>query len=185
MGGRVAVSLLVAAVAQIYNFSFSLGLISTSHGLTPSASISVTLVNKNIIHSLKGVYEFLGLYGRRVDDLINVLAIAVCIGGGDVNEGLKVMHLLGQAEKLLCGDHIELQGVSAGEEREIHTVLKKKNCASLGVCVCRCGRKGRANESVCGREKFVCACSGSVCAGKVVVCVFVFARLLLSLYLHL
>lgn len=78
----------------------------------------MTWVNKNIIHSLKGVYEFLGLDGRRVDDLINVLAIAVCIGGGDVNEGLEVMHLLGQAEELLCGDHVELQGVSAGEERE-------------------------------------------------------------------
>lgn len=124
----------------------------------------MTWVNKNIIHSLKGVYEFLGLDGRRVDDLINVLAIAVCIGGGDVNEGLEVMHLLGQAEELLCGDHVELQGVSAGEEREIHTV-------SLGVCVCRCGRKGRANESVWEGKVCVCACSGSVCAGKVVVCV--------------
>lgn len=128
------VSPLVAAVAQIYNFSFSLGLISTSHGLTPSGSISVTLVNKNIIHSLKGVYEFLGLDGRRVDDLINVLAIAVCIGGGDVNEGFEVMHLLGQAEELLCGDHIELQGVSAGEEREIHTVLKRLH-VSGNVCM--------------------------------------------------
>ena len=48
-----------------------------------------------------------------------MLAVAVCIGGGDVNEGLEVLHLLGQAEELLGGDHIQLQGVSAGE---IHIV---------------------------------------------------------------
>lgn len=111
---------------------------------------------KNLfIHSLKGVYEFLGLDGRRVDDLVDVLAVAVCIGGGDVNEGLEVMHLLGQAEELLCGDHIQLKGVSAGEERDAYSVKER---ASPGACV---GGKGCANESVCGREKFVCACSGS------------------------
>ena len=69
------------------------------------------------IHSLERLDELLGLDGRRVDDLVDVLAVAVCIGGGDVNEGLEVVHLLGQAEELLRGDHVQLQGVSAGEKR--------------------------------------------------------------------
>lgn len=46
-------------------------------------------------------------------------AVAVCIGGGDVDEGLEVVHLLGQAEELLRGDHVQLQGVSAGK-RDCH-----------------------------------------------------------------
>lgn len=50
-----------------------------------------------------------------------MLAVAVCIGGGDVNEGLEVLHLLGQAEELLCGDHVQLQGVSAGEREEAYS----------------------------------------------------------------
>ena len=57
-----------------------------------------------------------------------MLAVAVCIGGGDVNEGLEVVHLLRQAEELLCGDYIQLQGVSAGEE--VDTVLN-----SVSVCM--------------------------------------------------
>lgn len=69
------------------------------------------------MHSLERLNEFLRLHGWRVDDLIDVLAIAVCIGGGDVNEGPEVAHLLGQVEELLCGDHIQLQCVSAGEMR--------------------------------------------------------------------
>lgn len=59
--------------------------------------------------------EFPGLDGRWVDDLIDVFAVAVCIGSGDMNEGLKVVHLLGQAEELLCGDHIQLQGMSESQ----------------------------------------------------------------------
>lgn len=66
------------------------------------------------MHSLQRLDELPGLDGRRVDDLVDVLAVAVCIGGGDVNEGLEVVHLLGQAEELLRGDHVQLQGVSAG-----------------------------------------------------------------------
>lgn len=71
-----------------------------------------------------------------------MLAVAVCIGGGDVNEGLEVMHLLGQAEELLCGDHIQLQGVSAGQKRD-----------TVSSSVCVCGRKGCENGSLC-----VCMC---------------------------
>lgn len=130
----------------------------------------MTLVNKNIIHSLKGVYEFLGLYGRRVDDLINVLAIAVCIGGGDVNEGLEVMHLLGQAEELLCGDHIELQGVSAGEEREIHTVLKKT--ARLWECVYVDVGGKVVQMSLCVGGKSLCVHAQVQCVQGKSLCVF-------------
>lgn len=68
-------------------------------------------------HSLEGFDELPGFDGRRVDDLVDVLAVAVCIGGGDVDEGLEVVHLLGQAEELLRGDHVQLQGVSASRER--------------------------------------------------------------------
>lgn len=71
-----------------------------------------------VIHSLHGIDELLGLDRRRVDDLVDVLAVAVCIGGGDVNEGLEVVHLLGQAEELLRGDHVQLQGMSADKEIE-------------------------------------------------------------------
>lgn len=67
------------------------------------------------LHSLEGLDELAGLDGRRVDDLVDVPAVAVCIGGGDVDEGLEVVHLLGQAEELLRGDHVQLQGVSAGK----------------------------------------------------------------------
>lgn len=70
------------------------------------------------LHSLKRLDELPWLDGRRVDDLVDVLAVAVCIGGGDVNEGLEVLHLLGQAEELLRGDHVQLQGVSAREREE-------------------------------------------------------------------
>lgn len=91
--------------------------------------------NQAFIHSLKRFDEFLGLDGWRVDDLVDVFAVAVCIGGGDVNEGLEVVHLLGQAEELLCGDHIQLQGVSAGEKRD--TV---SNSLCLWVCVCVGGK---------------------------------------------
>lgn len=68
--------------------------------------------------SLERLDELHGLDWRWIDDLIDVLAVAVCIGGGDVNEGLEVVHLLGQAEELLRGDHIQLQSVSAGTKRE-------------------------------------------------------------------
>lgn len=81
-------------------------------------------------HSLEGFDELPGLDRRRVDDLVDVLAVAVCIGGGDVDEGLEVVHLLGQAEELLRGDHVQLQGVSAGGERE--TVTER-------ACVCVSG----------------------------------------------
>lgn len=77
-----------------------------------------------VIHLLKRLNEFLGLNRWRVDDLIDVLAVAVCIGGGDVDEGLKVVHLMGQAEELLCGNHIQLQGVSARERGKKRSVLK-------------------------------------------------------------
>lgn len=103
--------------------------------------------NQSFIHSLKRFNEFLGLDGRRVDDLVDVLAVAVCIGGGDVNEGLEVVHLLGQAEELLCGDHVQLQGVSAGEKRD--TV---SSSVSLWACV-----QGCANESVCVGVTGLCA----------------------------
>lgn len=66
--------------------------------------------------------EFPGLNWRWVDDLVDVLAVAVCIGSGDVNEGLEVVHLLGQAEELLCGDDVQLQGVSARERREARII---------------------------------------------------------------
>lgn len=46
-----------------------------------------------------------------------MLAVAVCIGGGDVDEGLEVGHLLGQAQKLLCCHDVQLQRVSAGGRR--------------------------------------------------------------------
>lgn len=59
-----------------------------------------------------------------------MLAVAVCIGGGDVNEGLEVVHLLGQAEELLRGDHVQLQGVSAGKRE------KKRKTYCQTVCVC-------------------------------------------------
>lgn len=55
-----------------------------------------------------------------------MLAVAVCIGSGDVDEGLEVVHLLGQAEELLRGDHVQLQGMSAG----------KRDSHSVGVCEC-------------------------------------------------
>lgn len=71
-----------------------------------------------IVCSLKRLDELLGLNRRWVDDLIDVFAVAVCIGGGDVNEGLEVVHLLGQAEELLRGDHVQLQGVPVGDERD-------------------------------------------------------------------
>lgn len=87
------------------------------------------------IHSLKRFDEFLGLDGWRVDDLVDVFAVAVCIGGGDVNEGLEVVHLLGQAEELLCGDHIQLQGVSAVEKRDTES-----NSVQLWECVCVGGK---------------------------------------------
>lgn len=93
--------------------------------------------NQAFIHSLQRLDELLGLHGRRVDDLVDVLAVAVCIGGGDVNEGLEVVHLLGQAEELLRGDHIQLQGVSAGENRDTQRQIV-------------CGRNG------CVSERFVC-----------------------------
>lgn len=80
-------------------------------------------------HSLQGLDELAGLDGRRVDDLVDVLAVAVCIGGGDVDEGLEVLHLLGQAEELLRGDHVQLQGVSAG----------RRETVTQWVCVCVCG----------------------------------------------
>lgn len=63
-----------------------------------------------------------------------MLAVAVCIGGGDVDEGLEVVHLLGQAEELLRGDHVQLQGVPAGK-RDSHSVGV---CASAGFSVCVC-----------------------------------------------
>lgn len=91
-------------------------------------------------HSLERLYELPGLDGRRVDDLVDVLAVAVCIGSGDVNEGLKVLHLLGQAEELLRGDHVQLQGVSAGKRRD--TFCQDTFCLcvwerviSLKVCI--------------------------------------------------
>lgn len=95
--------------------------------------------NQPFIHSLKRFNEFLGLDGRRVDDLVDVLAVAVCIGGGDVNEGLEVVHLLGQAEELLCGDHVQLQGVSAGEKREIQcqvVCLSGRVCKGVQMSLC-------------------------------------------------
>lgn len=86
------------------------------------------LMTSSLIHSLQRVNELLGLDRWRVDDLINVLSVAVCIGGGDVNEGLEVVHLPGQAEELLRGDHVQLQGVSACEERERNTVKFRHMC---------------------------------------------------------
>lgn len=80
-------------------------------------------INQLVIHLLQRLDEFLGLNRWRVDDLINVLAVAVCIGGGDVDEGLKVLHLMGQADELLCGNHIQLQGVPGRECKK-----KKKRC---------------------------------------------------------
>lgn len=81
-----------------------------------------------------------------------MLAVAVCIGGGDVNEGLEVVHPLGQAEELLGGDHVQLQSVSAGERRD-------------GV---RGGRVGRERRGCAGRRACVgskvCMCA-SDCAG--------------------
>lgn len=99
------------------------------------------------IHSLERLDELLGLDGRRVDDLINVLAVAVCIGGGDVNEGLEVVHLLGQAEELLRGDYIQLQGMSAREKGD--TVLNR-------VSVCVCGRRKGVQVSVYVKLRKVC-----------------------------
>lgn len=86
----------------------------------------------SFLHSLKRFDEFPGLDGWRVDDLVDVLAVAVCIGGGDVNEGLEVVHLLGQAEELLRGDHVQLQGVSAGKrEREEKDILSNSVCVRV------------------------------------------------------
>lgn len=44
-----------------------------------------------------------------------MLAVAVCIGGGDVDEGLQMLHLMGQTEELLRADDVQLQGESAGD----------------------------------------------------------------------
>lgn len=68
-------------------------------------------------HSLQGFDELPRLHGRRVDDLVDVLAVAVCIGGGDVDEGLEVGHPLGQAQELLRRHDVQLQRVSAGGRR--------------------------------------------------------------------
>lgn len=85
---------------------------------TTSTLLFMTKMLINVfVHSLQKLDELLGLDRRWVDDLVDVLAVAVCIGGGDVNEGLEVVHLLGQAEELLRGDHVQLQGVSAGEKQ--------------------------------------------------------------------
>ena len=86
------------------------------------------------LYSLQGVNELLRLDRRGVDDLVDVPAVAVCIGGGDVDEGLQVLHLLGQRQELLSGDHIQLQGVPGrGEEDTIE--LHENACGACGVCV--------------------------------------------------
>lgn len=73
-----------------------------------------------------------------------MLAVAVCIGGGDVNEGLEVVHLMGQAEELLRGNHIELQGVPMGEHRyELLRVLRvwgRNSCTSVHTLEIKCMR---------------------------------------------
>lgn len=47
-------------------------------------------------------------------------AVAVGVGCGDVDEGLEVVHLLGQIQELLRGYHIQLQGMS-GKRGDTHT----------------------------------------------------------------
>lgn len=73
----------------------------------------VDSVSEFEMHSRHRVDEFLGLDRRRVDDLVDVSAVAVGVGGGDVDEGLQVLHLLRQREELLCGDDVQLQRMPA------------------------------------------------------------------------
>lgn len=57
-----------------------------------------------------------------------MLAVAVCIGGGDVDEGLQMLHLMGQTEELLRADDVQLQGESAGDRGQGggHSVTQKQ-----------------------------------------------------------
>lgn len=57
-------------------------------------------------YSLQRVNQLLGFHRRGVDDLVDMSTVAVCIGGGDVDEGLQVLHLLGQTQQLLRGNDI-------------------------------------------------------------------------------
>lgn len=108
-----------------------------------------------VIHLLKGLNEFLGFNWWWVDDLINVLAVAVCIGSGDVNEGLEVVHLMGQAEELLCGNHIQLQGVPAREKKNVLNSVCSggvggRKCANGQVCTLKIKCVlGEGYEGVC------------------------------------
>lgn len=113
----------------LLNFSIFLHIFRTAFDF-PSLGLQKAAL-PSFLHSLKRFDEFPGLDGWRVDDLVDVLAVAVCIGGGDVNEGLEVVHLLGQAEELLRGDHVQLQGVSAGKREK-----KKRKTYCQTVCVC-------------------------------------------------
>lgn len=76
--------------------------------------LNSVLYDDDELNSLQRVDELLGLDRRRVDDLIDVSAVAVGVGRGDVDEGLQVLHLLSQREELLCGDDVQLQGMPAG-----------------------------------------------------------------------
>lgn len=85
------------------------------------------------MNSLKRFDEFLGLNGWHIDYFIDVLAVTVCIGCGDVNEGLKVVHLLGQTEELLCGNHIQLDSVSVSQKEKSRLFYRRVSLFCIDI----------------------------------------------------
>lgn len=74
--------------------------------------------NKGEVQSnlLQRIDESAVVYRRRVDDLLDELAVTVSIGCGDMNEDLQVLHLAGQRQHFLSGQDIQLHCIPENGE---------------------------------------------------------------------
>lgn len=67
---------------------------------------------------LKCVYKLPVIDRWWIDHLFDELSVTVGVGCGDVDEHLQMLHSVSQANHLLCGQHIQLHGISAAKGTE-------------------------------------------------------------------
>lgn len=77
--------------------------------------------NKNVLESqdlLKCVYELPVIDRWWIDHLFNELSVTVGVGCGHVDKHLQMLHSVSQINHLLCGQHIQLHGISAAKRQK-------------------------------------------------------------------
>ncbi len=86
-----------------------------------------SIKDKSVLESqdlLECVYEFPVIDRWWIDHLFNELSVTVGVCCGHVDKHLQMLYSVSQVNHLLCGQHIQLHGISAAEGQK-----KTLNCS--------------------------------------------------------